>query len=210
MSPRTYCVIFMLLCGYIAGSIPFGFLIGMLNGIDIRKYGSHNIGATNVTRVLGIAYGRVCFFLDFLKGVLPVLLIGYGYGRHSLIGSAWGGVLVAIGCVLGHMFPCWLNFKGGKGVATSIGALIVLAFWPVIIALLVWWYVYQTTKIVSLASLATAIATPVAALVLRLLGWSHTHWLTIVLMFIIGAIIFWRHRENIDRLLHGKENSFKR
>ena len=184
MSIKFYSIVFMLLWGYLAGSIPFGYLIGRFNGIDIRKYGSHNIGATNVTRVLGIANGRFCFLLDFLKGVIPVLLIGYGFGGKSPIGPAWSGVLVAIGCVLGHMYPCWLNFKGGKGVATSIGALIALSFWPVIIALLVWWFVYQKTKIVSLASLATAGTTPVAALVLTLLGWSRTHWTIIVLMFL--------------------------
>lgn len=210
MSIKFYSIVFMLLWGYLAGSIPFGYLIGRFNGIDIRKYGSHNIGATNVTRVLGIANGRFCFLLDFLKGVIPVLLIGYGFGGKSPIGPAWSGVLVAIGCVLGHMYPCWLNFKGGKGVATSIGALIALSFWPVIIALLVWWFVYQKTKIVSLASLATAGTTPVAALVLTLLGWSRTHWTIIVLMFLIGAIIFWRHRENIERLRKGTENKFKK
>ena len=210
MSIKFYSIVFMLLWGYLAGSIPFGYLIGRFNGIDLRKYGSHNIGATNVTRVLGIANGRFCFLLDFLKGVIPVLLIGYGFGGKSPIGPAWSGVLVAIGCVLGHMYPCWLNFKGGKGVATSIGALIALSFWPVIIALLVWWFVYQKTKIVSLASLATAGTTPVAALVLTLLGWSRTHWTIIVLMFLIGAIIFWRHRENIERLRKGTENKFKK
>ena len=137
MSPKIYCALFMLLCGYLAGSIPFGYLIGRLNGIDIRKHGSHNIGATNVTRVLGAAYGRICFVLDFLKGALPVLLIGSRIGLGSPIGQGWSAVLVAAGCILGHMYPCWLNFKGGKGVATSIGALITLAFWPVVIALVV-------------------------------------------------------------------------
>ena len=210
MSPKSYCAIFMLLCGYLAGSIPFGYLIGRVNGIDIRKYGSHNIGATNVTRVLGAAYGRLCFALDFLKGALPVIFIGYHLGAGSPIGSAWGGVLVAAGCILGHIYPCWLNFKGGKGVATSIGALIALAFWPVIIALLVWYLVFLKTKIVSIASLATAATTPIAALILNLFGWSHTPWVNILLMFGVAAFIFWRHRENIDRLLHDQENCFKK
>ena len=194
MSPKIYCALFMLLCGYLAGSIPFGYLIGRLNGIDIRKHGSHNIGATNVTRVLGAAYGRICFVLDFLKGALPVLLIGSRIGLGSPIGQGWSAVLVAAGCILGHMYPCWLNFKGGKGVATSIGALITLAFWPVVIALVVWYLVFLKTKIVSIASLATAATTPIAALVLTLLGWAHTHWTVILLMFGVAAFIFWRHR----------------
>ena len=210
MSPKIYCALFMLLCGYLAGSIPFGYLIGRLNGIDIRKYGSHNIGATNVTRVLGTAYGRICFLLDFLKGALPVIFIGYRIGLGSPIGQGWSGVLVAAGCILGHMYPCWLNFKGGKGVATSIGALIALAFWPVIIALVVWYLVFLKTKIVSVASLATAVATPISALILNLFGWAHTPWIIILLMFAVGAFIFWRHRENIDRLIHGQEKSFKK
>jgi len=200
----------MLLCGYLAGSIPFGYLIGRLNGIDIRKHGSHNIGATNVTRVLGAAYGRICFVLDFLKGALPVLLIGSRIGLGSPIGQGWSAVLVAAGCILGHMYPCWLNFKGGKGVATSIGALITLAFWPVVIALVVWYLVFLKTKIVSIASLATAATTPIAALVLTLLGWAHTHWTVILLMFGVAAFIFWRHRENIDRLIHKQEPGFKK
>ena len=210
MSPKIYCAIFMLLCGYLAGSIPFGYLIGRLNGIDIRKHGSHNIGATNVTRVLGAAYGRICFLLDFLKGALPVIFIGYRIGLGSPIGSSWSAVLVAAGCILGHIYPCWLNFKGGKGVATSIGALIALAFWPVIIALVVWYLVFLKTKIVSVASLATAAATPIAALILNLFGWAHTPWIIILLMFGVAAFIFWRHRENIERLLHGQEKSFKK
>ena len=210
MSPKIYCALFMLLCGYLAGSIPFGYLIGRLNGIDIRKHGSHNIGATNVTRVLGAAYGRICFVLDFLKGALPVLLIGSRIGLGSPIGQGWSAVLVAAGCILGHMYPCWLNFKGGKGVATSIGALITLAFWPVIIALVVWYLVFLKTKIVSIASLATAATTPIAALVLTLLGWAHTHWTVILLMFGVAAFIFWRHRENIDRLIHKQEPGFKK
>ncbi len=210
MSPKIYCALFMLLCGYLAGSIPFGYLIGRLNGIDIRKHGSHNIGATNVTRVLGAAYGRICFVLDFLKGALPVLLIGSRIGLGSPIGQGWSAVLVAAGCILGHMYPCWLNFKGGKGVATSIGALITLAFWPVVIALVVWYLVFLKTKIVSIASLATAATTPIAALVLTLLGWAHTHWTVILLMFGVAAFIFWRHRENIDRLIHKQEPGFKK
>lgn len=210
MSSKIHCIIFMLLCGYLAGSIPFGYLIGRLNGIDIRKYGSHNIGATNVTRVLGAAYGRLCFFLDFLKGALPVMFIGYRIGSGSPIGCSWSGVIVAAGCILGHIYPCWLKFKGGKGVATSIGALIALAFWPVIIALVVWYLVFLKTKIVSVASLATAATTPIAALILNLFGWSRTPWIIIVLMFGVGAFIFWRHRENIERLLHGEEKSFKK
>ena len=210
MSPKIYCALFMLLCGYLAGSIPFGYLIGRLNGIDIRKHGSHNIGATNVTRVLGAAYGRICFVLDFLKGALPVLLIGSRIGLGSPIGQGWSAVLVAAGCILGHMYPCWLNFKGGKGVATIIGALITLAFWPVVIALVVWYLVFLKTKIVSIASLATAATTPIAALVLTLLGWAHTHWTVILLMFGVAAFIFWRHRENIDRLIHKQEPGFKK
>ncbi|MBP5301103.1 MAG: glycerol-3-phosphate acyltransferase [Victivallales bacterium] len=139
-----------------------------------------------------------------------MLLIGKGVGTGSPIGAGWSGVFVAAGCILGHIYPCWLNFKGGKGVATSIGALIALSFWPVVIALLVWVMVFRKTQIVSIASLATAAATPIAALLLTLLGWYHTHWVIIVLMFAIGAFIFWRHRENIDRLIHGTESKFRK
>ena len=104
-----------ILCSYLAGSIPFGYLIGRWNGKDIRTLGSGNIGATNVTRVIGKGWGRLCFALDFLKGFLPVLTV------KLLTGSTLYAAIAVFCTVIGHMLPVWLKFKGGKGVSTAAG-----------------------------------------------------------------------------------------
>ena len=205
-----YASAIIFLLAYLMGSIPFGFLICLYNGVDIRTKGSRNIGATNVTRVMGATYGRLCFLMDFLKGALAVWWVGGPMGRALGVGADWGCILAAAGAVVGHIYPFWLGFKGGKGVATSIGVLLGLAFWPVIISLLVWYAVYRKTLIVSVASLATAAAAPLAAVAMRLIGWERISWHTILLMFILGGLIFWRHRENIARLIEGKENAFRK
>ena len=203
-------VIFLL--AYLLGSIPFGYLVGRFNGIDIRKFGSKNIGATNVTRVLGKGCGRICFAGDFLKGVLAVFLVGFAIGgRMPLgVGTGWGGLIAAGACIVGHMYPFWLDFKGGKGVATSIGALAALAFLPLLIAVAVWYLLFKVTRIVSVASLGMALAAPLSAVILKVTGHSAVSWHTIALMSGIGAMIFWRHRENIVRLIQGKENAFRK
>ena len=120
---------------YLIGSIPFGYLIGRFNGLDIRRHGSRNIGATNVRRVLGRDWGVVCFILDFLKGLLPVILFGQFLGAQTAVGVGWGEMFAVAGTIGGHIFPFTLNFKGGKGVATSLGAILAVAFWPVLIEL---------------------------------------------------------------------------
>ena len=205
-----YASAIVFLVAYLMGSIPFGFLICMYNGVDIRTKGSHNIGATNVTRVMGSTYGRLCFALDFLKGLFAVVCVGGPLGRALGVGTDWGCIVGAAAAVVGHIYPFWLGFKGGKGVATSIGVLFGLAIWPVIIALLVWYAVYRKTLIVSVASLATAAAAPLAAVLVRWLGIERISWHAILLMFILGGLIWWRHRENIVRLIHGEENAFRK
>ncbi len=201
----------VLLVSYFIGSIPWGYLIGRANGIDIRKFGSHNIGATNVTRVLGAVPGRICFVLDFLKGWFPVVFFGSARAAsHLALTPGWCALLAAAAAVLGHVFPVWLKFKGGKGVATSIGACLAMAFWAVVIGALAWFIVYKKTLVVAIASLTLAVVTPLSALILRLTGLSYIPWQAIVLMFLLGALIVLRHRENIQRLLKGEENSFQK
>ncbi|MBO7742483.1 MAG: glycerol-3-phosphate 1-O-acyltransferase PlsY [Victivallales bacterium] len=212
MSAFLLSGVVVFLCAYLLGSIPFGYLVGRFNGIDIRKYGSRNIGATNVTRVLGKGCGRFCFAGDFLKGVLAVLVVGIKIGGAMPlgVGIGWGGLIAAGACIIGHMYPFWLDFKGGKGVATSIGALAALAFWPLLIAVAVWYGLFKFTRIVSVASLGMALAAPLSALILKWLGKSAVSWHTIALMTGIAVMIFWRHRENIVRLMQGKENAFRK
>lgn len=201
----------VLLVSYLIGSIPWGYLIGRANGIDIRKHGSHNIGATNVTRVLGAGPGRLCFVLDFLKGWFPVVFFGSARAAsHLALTPGWCALLAAAAAVLGHVFPVWLKFKGGKGVATSIGVCLAMAFWPMVIGAVAWFIVYKKTLVVAIASLTLAVVTPLSALVLRLTGLSYIHWHAIILMFLLGALIILRHKDNILRLRKGEENSFQK
>ena len=109
----------VLFWSYLIGSIPNGYLIGKFNGLDIRHHGSRNIGATNVRRILGRPWGIACFILDFLKGLLPVMFIGHFIGGGWAIGAGYGGLIAAFGAVLGHVFPIWLMFRGGKEIGRA-------------------------------------------------------------------------------------------
>lgn len=199
------------LASYLIGSIPAGYLVGRLRGIDIRKAGSGNIGATNVLRVMGRPFGYVVFLFDFLKGVGAVVLsafilnhTGYVYRDTELVGIA-AGVL----CVTGHVYPVWLGFKGGKGVATSIGVLFGLVPIAGVTVMIVWLTVYQTTKYVSVASITAAVALPLT--VVGMFYLEKTKSLALVYFSIcLAVMIIWRHRSNISRLTKGTEHSFKR
>ena len=150
---------------YFIGAIPFGFLIGKLHGIDIRKVGSGNIGATNVTRSVGKTAGKLCFFLDFLKGILPVYLAGLLCPGEPVVALAAGAATIA-----GHMFPVYLEFKGGKGVSTAAGVALALAPYPLLIAFVSWVIVFLVWRYVSLASIVAAVVLPCTAILLALCG----------------------------------------
>ena len=199
----------VLLLSYLCGSVPWGYLIGRFNGIDIREYGSHNIGATNVRRVLGRDWSIICFLLDFFKGLLPVLIIGQRWAGGWAIGTQWGMLLAAAGAVLGHVFTCWLRFRGGKGVATSLGVALGLAWLPVLIGGLAWLLFFQRTRVVAIASMAAVVTMAIAALVLWLGGWGCT-WHVAVLMVALALIVVLRHADNIKRLREGTENVFSK
>ena len=150
------------LISYLLGSIPAGYLAGRMAGIDIRKSGSGNIGATNVTRTLGRRYGYPVFVVDFAKGALAVWTSIF-LGQHveaKPTSTELYGILGAICCVLGHVFPVWLGFKGGKGVATSAGALFGLMPLAAAIGAAVWVIVFEVTRYVSLASIVAAMLLP--------------------------------------------------
>jgi glycerol-3-phosphate acyltransferase PlsY len=198
------------LLSYLVGSIPFGYLIGRFNGLDIRRHGSHNIGATNVRRVLGRDWGIICFILDFLKGLLPVIFFGEWLGSQMAVGLEWGAMFAIVGTISGHIFPFTLNFKGGKGVATSLGAILAVAFWPVLIGAIIWYITFLKTRIVSLASIVAAISMPIAAQLMFLMGIGGIHRTNIILMGIIAVLIIIRHKENIIRLRNGQENKFSK
>ncbi|MCW0216922.1 MAG: glycerol-3-phosphate 1-O-acyltransferase PlsY [Prosthecobacter sp.] len=192
--------------GYVSGAMPFGFWAGKLKGLDIRQHGSGNIGATNVIRVLGKGIGIPVFMLDALKGWLPAWLAGFLLTKEGMateIVSA-GMVVAGLSAVLGHMFTFWLNFKGGKGVATTAGVLLGIAPIAMLGGLAVWLLFFFTTRFVSLASMMAGVgvvATMVAVMIQR------GQWDFVMLFFgvLIMVLVIVRHRANIGRILAGTE-----
>ena len=193
------------LIAYLLGSIPFGFIAGRIAGIDVRQYGSGNIGATNTLRVLGKKYGYAVFVADVVKGFVAVRialwLAQFDPSTNYLI-----GILAALFVVVGHSFPVWLGFRGGKGVAAAAGACLGLLPVATFIAVIVWTVTFFVFRFVSLASIIAAVALPLSA---WLLGNARD---PIVLGFslLIAALIIFRHRSNIMRLLQGREPRFDR
>ncbi|MBN2446233.1 MAG: glycerol-3-phosphate 1-O-acyltransferase PlsY [Phycisphaerae bacterium] len=201
-----------ILAAYLLGAVPFGFLIGKARGVDIRTQGSGNIGATNAGRVLGRQWGIICLVLDILKGLLPTLIFGLSMVPHEPAAvDLLNWVAVGAAAVLGHLFPVYLRFKGGKGVATTIG--VALGIFPyftiaMVVALVGYFAVRGLSGLVSLGSLTLAVVFPVALYVYAV---HVTHmsladcWPLLVVAVLLGLMIIVRHRENIRRLLGGKE-----
>ena len=209
--PLLVAVLIALLAGYLCGSIPFGFLAGKLNGIDVRDHGSGNIGATNVFRTLGKKYGIPVFFLDVLKGIAPVLVAGWCLGARGHLADEVEilQIVTAVATILGHNFTCWLNFKGGKGIATSAGAIAAVVPWALLAAVVVFVVLLLSTRYVSIGSLGAAVTLPSAVL----LTWAVTSHLSmshLVFTSIACVLAFWRHKSNIRNLLAGTENRFRR
>ena len=194
-------------CGYLCGSLPFGYWAGRLRGIDIRQHGSGNIGATNVIRVLGKPIGIPVFLLDMLKGWLPVFLAAHWMSStgaaDEMISTA--KVVGGFSAVLGHMYTFWLSFKGGKGIATTAGVLLSLSLAGFAGAVAVWMVVFFATKYVSLASITAAPAVPA---VMAFMMWRQGKWDVVMLTFglVVMVLAIWKHRSNIQRLLAGTEN----
>jgi glycerol-3-phosphate acyltransferase PlsY len=204
-------LVLVLVISFLLGSIPFGYLAGRIGGIDIRKAGSGNIGATNVVRVLGKRYGYPVFFLDFLKGLGAVkisLAIASGV-RPEWASPEMFGVVAAVSSVIGHSFPPWLNFRGGKGVATSAGALFGLMPLATLIGIAIWILVFWLTRYVSVASVATAFVLPLVISIMTRLDQSQGNAL-FYSSLCIAAVVIWRHRSNLSRLMRGSEPRFTR
>jgi glycerol-3-phosphate acyltransferase PlsY len=186
--------ILLVVVGYVLGSIPTGILVARWQkGVDIRQHGSGNIGMTNVLRAVGKGAAALTLVGDLAKGLLPVLL------ARAWLTSPWAIGLVALAAVVGHMYPVFAGFRGGKGVATTLGASIPLVLGPLLIAFLVWIACVALRRQVSLGSLAAAAALPMAAL---LWGSPAAY---ILYALVAAALIWYRHRENIQRLLAGTE-----
>lgn len=218
--PDLVYKIFFLLLAYIIGSIPTGFLIGKAKGIDIREKGSKNIGATNTARILGKKFFLLVTFLDAMKGFIFVFLFRYNILPHEwclLSPTAYGIV-----SVLGHVFPVFLKFKGGKAVATGAG--VALGYSPQIclIGIITFLIVYLTTKIVSLSSIIAASSIMITSIICSIIFdqfllninttpatniWPLNIWFVIGVIIIVAIIII-RHKTNINRLVHNEEETF--
>src|SRR6266576_5297759 len=187
---------------YLAGSIPSAYIAGKVRGVDLRKYGSGNLGATNVVRVLGPKIGAAVLIADLLKGFLPVYLLPIY--TETLRPDLWALVYGA-GAIVGHVKPIFLLGKGGgKGVATASGVFLALAFVPMLIAQVVWVIVFYFSRYVSLASLCGAIVLPIA-----ILSWYRDPRSPVFIASVIIALfVFWTHRANIGRLRRGEEHRF--
>lgn len=225
---------FLPLLSFLIGSIPFGLLLGKTKGIDIREHGSGNIGSTNVFRTLGKKSGIICLILDLLKGFLPVFLtinLCRIEGTNPLLGVEFLTnlstplpkpeqffvqsiqVLTALAAILGHNYSPWINFKGGKGIATTGGALLALMPAAVVILVLIFIVVTRITKYVSLGSIATGIALPI---ITGLGSYYHIQkgdipqgaWNKPLFIFsvVAGVLAVWKHRTNIARLRAGTEH----
>ncbi len=185
----------ILVLAYGLGSIPFGLLIGKAKGIDIRKYGSGNIGTSNVARILGKKAAIATLLGDGLKGLIPVLL------THLVPGNTeWWLAATAIAAIAGHNWPVWLRFKGGKGVTTTYGAFLGVAWLPALATILTWVVVTKITKKSSIAALTSALTAPLYALLFGTSG------VVIAFAGIACAMIYVRHLSNIQRLISGTEN----
>jgi len=212
-------ILFTGVLGYLMGSLPFGYLVARVKGVNIFEVGSKSPGATNVRRVLGKGPGNVVFVLDLLKGVVAASwsllantgttvtfqLDEWGLDLSGVIaGPVWHqlGIAGLVGALLGHSFSCFTKFRGGKGVATGAGGLVVLMPVPALIGAFVWVVTFYASRYVSLASMIAAVSLPLSA---WLLGCSR---LLIITAAVVAVFVIVRHRENCRRLLNGTENRF--
>ncbi|HID65489.1 MAG TPA: glycerol-3-phosphate 1-O-acyltransferase PlsY [Aquificaceae bacterium] len=185
----------LVIIAYLLGSLTFGEIIARLKGVNLREIGSGNIGATNVSRALGKKYGILVFILDMLKGFIPTLLAIKIHGLDS-----WITFFVGIASVVGHMYPLFFKFRGGKGVATAFGVLLAVSVNAAFLSFLTWLLVVYETRYVSLGSIiASFISVPLLVI--------FEYPLKLIFMaLIISLLVLYKHKDNIGRLLIGREH----
>lgn len=196
-------LLFFIIIAYFLGSLPSGVWIGKITkNIDIRNYGSKNSGATNAYRILGAKYGLMVLFADALKGFLAVALAAAGGLSPNAVS------VVALVVILGHSLSFFLAFKGGKGVATSLGVFLFLEPKVTFLLILIFIAVVFVSRYISLGSIIAAGLLPILTFWVEI-GKEKTNWLLIFITLLLGAFVVYRHKSNIIRLLEGKENKFK-
>jgi len=210
-SPRmeAFAWLAVVLVGYLPGSLPVGLLAGRFKGVDIRTVGSGNIGATNVFRILGKGMGVTVLICDIIKGLLPCLffpafVVGL-FPDGQLPELQTLQLLIGVSAILGHNYPCWLGFKGGKGIATTAGVVGALAPLPFGVCLIAWIIFFVVSRYVSVASIAAAVALPIGVVTLPSSAANRFGLLFWMFLF-LGAMAIWKHRKNIQRLMNGTEN----
>lgn len=213
--------IILMIISYILGSIPFGIVIGKkLTGIDVREHGSKNIGTTNCIRVLGKKVGYTVFFFDVLKGAIVIVLVGYVLEPLGIIDHHIPHILYGVCAILGHLFSCFLKFKGGKAVAVSLGVVLALTPIPAIACLIVFIIVLLLTGYVCLCSSFAALTVAISTWLLHFIGYSGDNlflkylcgrpgWTIVIFYTIIALILIIKHKSNFIRLMNGTENCFK-
>ncbi len=207
----------LLIISYLLGSIPNGVVIGKkLTGIDVREHGSKNIGTTNCIRVLGKKVGFLIFFMDVLKGAAIILIVKYLLEPLGIMESPINHICFGIAAIIGHAFPIFLKFKGGKSVATSLGVVFALTPLPAFICLVVFVLFLYTTGYVSICSCMAAIAVVASSWILNAVG-SDTLFIiekpgnTLCIIYsIVAVFLIYKHKTNFKRLLNGTENNFKK
>lgn len=187
-----------IIISYLLGSIPTGYIIGKwLCNIDIRQYGSKNIGTTNMFRTLGAYPASVVLVIDVLKGVLAVLVGGW------LLDTTSGKILAGAFAIIGHNYSCWLGFRGGRGVATSLGLVVTLMPKVALVVFSIWVVIVFITRYVSLASIIAAFLTPILAY------WYDYDSTVIIFSLVMALLIIVAHKDNIQRLRRGEENKIR-
>ncbi len=196
-----------IVAAYLLGSIPFGLLIPRLYGVgDIRKVGSGNIGATNVLRACGVSGALIVTVLDIAKGAGPVIAAGILFKDGGYLNHDYVGLIVGMAAVIGHIYPLYLGFKGGKGVNTALGVFLVLIPIPTLVALLAFIIIVAIWKYVSLGSISAAAVFLATILLLYLTGLRHINVVFVWAGAAILAMIILTHRSNLKRLFAGTEN----
>ncbi|UCF42237.1 MAG: glycerol-3-phosphate 1-O-acyltransferase PlsY [Planctomycetota bacterium] len=205
-------LVVLIIVAYLLGSIPVGLIIAGAHGKDLRSIGSGNIGATNLARALGKKWAYLCFCLDAAKGLIPVLAATFVLSSPPAVKDLFLWLAVGCAAISGHIFPVYLKFKGGKGVATSFG--VALGLWPYytvcsVFALAVWVITVLIWRHISLASIAASITFPIALVLAIMLkpGWDFTDlWPLLTAATAIPLMVIIRHRQNIKRLITGTES----